>query len=416
MRILVLTDLYPPHVLGGAELSCQGHSEALRARGHEVVVLTSRWSVELPIVEDGVHRLLHYDTTGLADGKPKLPRSALRLRRRYDQVRRAASLERNYGLARRVALAVRPDVAYVWHLGRVSIAPLLAVQDAGIPAVIRLPDYWLAQLRTEICQEPNRLKRWYRGLVSGMGGFSRLDTHCMLANGRALMQEYVQAGFPAAGLRVIPQGIPSSQMLDEGTLPAGRVCGAGGEVALLCAGRLVEAKGIDTAIRALACLANDPGAPPARLDIAGEGEPGYVDGLRALAADLGQAGRVRFLGKLEHAQLVERYATYDAYLFPSRWVEPFGRGVIEAMARGVPVIATDRGGPAEIITNGEDGLLVPIGDPAAMAAAAKRIVTEPELAQRIRRNALATVRARYCSERLIEQVEECLRAAAQPAG
>ena len=77
-------------------------------------------------------------------------------------------------------------------MGCVSISPILAAQDLGIRVVIRLPDYWLAQLRTELCLEPNPLKRRYRAVFSGLGGFGRLDTRHMLPNSRALMQSYVQ--------------------------------------------------------------------------------------------------------------------------------------------------------------------------------------------------------------------------------
>jgi glycogen synthase len=415
VRILVLTDLYPPYYLGGAELSCADHVRRLRARGHDVNVLTSRWGVDRPMTQGNVDRILHYDTTGLAEGVAKWShRGPLRVGRRYDQVRRALSLQRNYRLARARAADFRPDVGYAWHLGRVSIAPLLALQDAGIPIVMRLPDYWLAQLRAEICLEPDRLRRWYRGLVSGMGGFDRLAPRYLFANSWALARSYVEAGYPAKILRVLPEGLSANLLVDDEVLLSRPAPGSGGEVRLFCAGRLVEEKGMDTAIRALACLKGDAGAPRVRLEIAGQGEPEYLGELCTLANHLGVAGRLCFLGALDHASLLETYARQDIYVFPSRWVEPFGRGVIEAMARGTPVIASNRGGPAEIITDGEDGLLVPPNDPAAIAEAVKRLVAQPDLVQRIRRNGLATVRARFCNERLIEQVEECLCAATRP--
>ena len=257
---------------------------------------------------------------------------------------------------------LQPDIAYVWNMQHVSITPILAAQDQGVPTVFRLPDYWLAEMKTALGQEANPLKRWYRGLVIGMGGFGRLDTSHLLPNSRALMQVYLQAGFPADSMHLIPSGIPSALIMAPHESLEWQRPGQNDEGRLVCAGRLADEKGLDVAIKALAHLTGVPGFGQVRLDLIGAGSPAYEAELRDLVAYLGLEARVAFVGQLDHQRLLDRYPLYDAVLVPSRWIEPFSRTVLEAMARGLPVIATNRGGTVEIILDGENGLLVPPDD------------------------------------------------------
>jgi L-malate glycosyltransferase len=101
----------------------------------------------------------------------------------------------------------------------------------------------------------------------------------------------------------------------------------------------------------------------------------YLAHLHQLVAEAGLQSRVSWLGERE--DVPELVGALDVLLLPS-WEEPFGRAVIEAMALGVPVIATDVGGPAEIITDGREGLLVPPRDPVKWAAAIGRLAESPE--------------------------------------
>ena len=76
VRILIMTDLYPPHVMGGAEFSCQSHAEGLQGRGHEVFILTSKWQIEQGKVEGNVYRLLHFDPTYLVLQRSRAKRAS----------------------------------------------------------------------------------------------------------------------------------------------------------------------------------------------------------------------------------------------------------------------------------------------------------------------------------------------------
>ena len=106
------------------------------------------------------------------------------------------------------------------------------------------------------------------------------------------------------------------------------------------------------------------------------GDEAYVASLQALAEERAP-GRVHFVGSL--ADPWSALAGFDVLAVPSRW-EPFGRVAAEGQLAGVPVVATDAGGLPDAITDGVDGLLVPMGDPAELAAALRRVLADPELA------------------------------------
>jgi glycosyltransferase involved in cell wall biosynthesis len=119
-------------------------------------------------------------------------------------------------------------------------------------------------------------------------------------------------------------------------------------------------------------------------------DPAFVEGLRRRARDDGLAGRVRFPGPLSGADLARSYGAADLVVLASR-AETYGMVVTEALARGVPVVATEVGGVPEALGHGDDGtrpgLLVPPGDPAALAAALRAWLGDAGLRRRLRRAA-----------------------------
>ena len=141
-----------------------------------------------------------------------------------------------------------------------------------------------------------------------------------------------------------------------------------------------------TALRAFALVARR--LPQARLFIAGSGPE--LPALRQLTAQLGIAERVEFTGPLDRDAMAALMRRCHVMLNPSR-VDNMPNSVLEAMACGIPVVSTNVGGVPYIIDNGQTGLLVPAGDPQAMAAAALQVLTEPGFAEAIVRGATAAI-------------------------
>lgn len=147
---------------------------------------------------------------------------------------------------------------------------------------------------------------------------------------------------------------------------------------LVTSGRLNREKGFDVVLRALAQVGGGPGAP--HLIVQGTGPERQA--LQDLARDLGLSGRVTFAGFVENPYAILKRA---ALVVQASRREGFGNVLIEAMAAGVPVVATDCPvGPRVILQGGRAGMLVPPDDPAALAAAIRQVLGDPGLAARLR--------------------------------
>jgi glycosyltransferase involved in cell wall biosynthesis len=167
---------------------------------------------------------------------------------------------------------------------------------------------------------------------------------------------------------------------------------------LVFAGRLGPQKSLRVALEA---LAKTDGVD---LVIAGDGAE--RESLERAVDELGLRDRVRFEGAQPRSRVLELFAAADASVLSSSW-ENFPHTVVEALAVGTPVIATATGGVAEVVRDGENGLLVPVGDVDALAAAIARYLADGALQERLRASATASVAA-YAPERVYTELEQTL--------
>lgn len=165
---------------------------------------------------------------------------------------------------------------------------------------------------------------------------------------------------------------------------------------LLAYGRFVPKKGFDRLLHALSAVVG--AGIDAELVLGGDGPERAR--LQALAVDLGLAPRVHMVGWI--GDVAAALAAADAFVLPSL-DEPFGIAVLEAMARGVPVIATGTRGPLEIL-DASCAVLVPIGDAAALAAALRALAADPAAAQALAAAALARYREHYSVEVVVPRI------------
>jgi glycosyltransferase involved in cell wall biosynthesis len=175
---------------------------------------------------------------------------------------------------------------------------------------------------------------------------------------------------------------------------------------LAFAGRITAQKSLRVALEALA------GVDGVALVLAGEGDERPA--LERDVAELGLESRVSFLGAQPRDRVLELFAAADASILSSSW-ENFPHTVVEALAAGTPVLATATGGVAEVVRDGENGLLVPPGDAAALGEAIRRYVGDEELRRRLRAAAAASV-AEYAPDRVFGQLEQTLLRVANTLG
>ncbi|WKN48059.1 glycosyltransferase family 4 protein [Nocardioides sp. Arc9.136] len=198
---------------------------------------------------------------------------------------------------------------------------------------------------------------------------------------------------------VRPGGRPHLVLPPVGTPVSRSATHAGGPLRVLSLARLAPWKGQDVLLRAFATQLKGGSA---RLTIAGAalfGEQDFEAALRVLAAELGVEDQVTFVGQVDDVE--ELLVTHDVVVHSSVIPEPFGLVVTEGMAAGCVVVATSPGGPAEVITHGVTGLLVPGGDVDAMAGALRRVeAMSPAERQQMGRAAREVVRRAYAPDAL----------------
>ena len=163
-----------------------------------------------------------------------------------------------------------------------------------------------------------------------------------------------------------------------------------------CFGRIRPQKGTDVLVEAL--LALMPARPDLRALIVGRtDEAGFAEALRGRVAAAGLADRFRWVDRLSWEALADHHAAMDLYAAPQRW-EGFGLTPLEAMAAGVPVVATTVGAFPDLILDGETGALVPPDDAGAMAAAMAALLDDAGRREAMGRAARAHVEARHAIE------------------
>ena len=190
-------------------------------------------------------------------------------------------------------------------------------------------------------------------------------------------------------LAVIRNGIDTARFAYRGPAPDGPV---------VTVGRLVPAKGIDTLLRAAVRIA--PHWPGFRLEVAGDGVA--YQALEALAAELGLADRVRFLGNVQDVPGL--LARASALALPSL-SEGISLTLLEAAARGLPIVATRVGGNPEVVEEGVTGRLVAPGDPTEMAAALMALGADPDRARAMGRAGRDRVERLFDVRRMVAEYE-----------
>jgi glycosyltransferase involved in cell wall biosynthesis len=209
-------------------------------------------------------------------------------------------------------------------------------------------------------------------------------------------------GARAARCAVIPNGVDLSRFENGTQWPLRAELGVQhGEVLIGAVGNIRAPKSYDVLLRAVHALKKR--GVRFRLAIAGEGSGSLFDQLLALRRELDLEREVTFLGLRSDVAAI--MASLDVYVLSST-TEGFSIACIEALAAGTPVVATRSGGPQEIIEHEHSGVLVPVQDPSALAAAIERIVNDPSLAGRLKVNGLARVKSRYTLQAMLAAYEQ----------
>jgi glycogen synthase len=392
MRLLVVTNYYPPHFVGGYELGCKDIVEALKKRGHSVDVLTSN---------DGATK---------AAGEPNVSRS-LRLKSRE---RSFLQLAQNVVALTRALVRTKPDVVYFWNQAGLSFWLAPFARMLGYRCVFFISDTsfvsWRigAFLRRFLGSVPSWAKSKKLGNSFLMHGRSIIrGVHCQFSSS-FLLRLCQNAGECEAGEgMVIHWGIdprifaPSNSSTRH--LPGLR---------LLYVGQIIPEKGVHTAIEAVAQLLASKAGNITLTIVGGTSKPAYLEELKNDVRKRNLANAIQFVGKKERLELVQIYHSHDLLILPSVWEEPFAITPLEAIACGLAVVATTTGGSSEIFRDRENSMVFPAGNANACAVAIAKIQTEPGLHERIRQQGMNDVATNFTLDRMVERIEADLAAVA----
>lgn len=379
MRIALISSSYHPYP-GGVEEHTRNVARELRAVGHRVVVWT---------VDRGEHLgIRHLEGIEVRYLPTPLPSGSL-----LGVLRFGARLPHALWRWGSALLALRPKVLHVQCFGPNGVYALLAHHFTRIPLVISAHGETFMDEHDVF--STSRLLRW--SLMRSLREASTV-TGCS-----TIVLEDLRHRFGLDGGAVIPNGVdPDEGMpLPQRPIPTP---GADGPVRVFALARLVSVKGIDLLIRAFAAADLPTGS---LLVIGGDGPE--LEPLRALARECGVEARCDFLGELDRTAVARQMDEATIAVVPSR-IEAFGIVVLEVWRAGTPLIATRNGGPADIVTDEVDGLLVDPEDTGAFAATLVRLAADADLRERLgaagRRSVTAYTWQRTASdyERIYEAV------------
>ena len=228
---------------------------------------------------------------------------------------------------------------------------------------------------------------------------------CIVANSNAVREWLLKQGLGRYDIRVIPNGIaiPQKRNRKDGLPVRAELNIEPTAPVIAVVGRLVRTKGLEFFLEAAAAVAAR--FDSARFLIVGGAcaEPEYRTELEKRAAALNLTGRVIFTGQREDVSQI--MSETDISVLPSL-SESFSNAVLESMAHGLPVIATSVGGNPEIISDGENGVLIPPKDASALARSMIRLLESREFARRLGESARERVMREYSLERLLRRTED----------
>jgi glycosyltransferase involved in cell wall biosynthesis len=285
----------------------------------------------------------------------------------------------------RIFAKERPDVVHA-HTYKAGVLASMAGRIAGVPAVVFTPHGHIFSRGAGIPGVPGGLQlealRWItraaQGCADRITALSEPD----------LEQQVALRLSPASKYLVVRNGIDVERFIRP------RVRLFEGAPVIGAVGRFSSEKGHRVLIQAMSLVRR--ALPQARLVLVGYGE---LEGeLRGRAAGLGLDGAVTFAGERDSAEVL---GAFDLFVQPSLY-ESQGLALLEAMAAGVPAIASDVGGVGDVVRHEETGLLVPPAEPDALAAAIVRLANAPDLAQRLTQGASRRVREHFSLETMVD--------------
>jgi glycosyltransferase involved in cell wall biosynthesis len=404
MRILIISNLYPPYYIGGYEIGCYDVVEALKAKGHEIKVLTSKYGIKKATIEKDVYRLLD---TELEWENTKFFKSFLN---RFKLLKKEII---NPRIFKHLYISFKPDIIYAWKIEGISISIILLAQKLNTPIYFYVFDTWISHIEKDYWytlwhrKSKNKIKQIIKkSIYPIINIFIPIPTGSLILNNVQFASNYLKNYVEKSDKKikkgeVIYWGIDINKFsykLSVNHYPK-----------LLYVGQIVYHKGINTLVETMKILVKKYGYISLKLTIVGKSTKiDYVKSIQNLIHSYKLENNVDFLGFIYRKQLPHIYHEHDILIFPSIWEEPFGITIIEAMASGLAVVGTATGGSTEILEDGINSLVFQKEDTENCAMQIKKLLDKPALLEKIRINGRTTVIEKFNFENTIKKIENSL--------
>lgn len=451
MKILLTTLLFLPEYFAGTEILTYSTAKELQRLGHEVHVLTG-FPGRKDLTDSERFDSYEYDEIPVT----RFHHADVPMGGEWDVL----EMEYNNRFVGKwfegFLEELQPDIVHAFHLARVSASLLDVCREAGVPTVITPTDFWLVcpayLLRLpngSCCHGPDKysvncirhldyidkpdeltivkkVPDWFvisAALFARMGLLPRKRFSFIYAATKR--PAFLMQRLNSVAKVVLPSKVMENVLLENGlnrkravfssfglnldTIPETLVRGDSALLRVGFIGSLYEHKGIQVLLKAIRLL---PKNAACVLKIYGENstQPEFMETLHALSAD---DPRITFCGTFTNNLIGKIFAGIDVLVVPSIWLENTPLVIYSAMAARCPVICSDLDGMSEVVRHGENGLLFPAGDEAALAAALQMLFTEPELLVRLSSGCKRPKSIREYTAELVSVYREVLDNAAQ---
>lgn len=392
LRIVMVSNLCPPDFDGGFEMRAFQIASALRARGHNVQLVTSKYRPTFKGEQTDpswVHRILDYVEKG-ESGPERFRRFLAALPKSVEN----AAVLNSYLDGQEF------DLAYLFGLHRIGLATHVPLVERGIPVLWHAGDPFLAR-QLKIWPHKAPPYRWMLNTVYKTARDMELrgDYRHIAFVSAKLRDYYYAAGLKPDGAYVIPRGVDFTLGKDierQREQPP----------LFFQACRLHAQKGPHITIAAAAKLAANHPELKWKVEIAGAPEhPRYRDELLATIKKDGLQDRVSLIGQLPRAEVVEKMRTATALIHASIFEDPFANTIVETLGAGTPLIGSDIGSIREVVAADESALLFQPGNSDELASQMERILTEPDLANRLAKAGVQVIQERYTMDRILDLTE-----------
>jgi glycosyltransferase involved in cell wall biosynthesis len=393
MRICFISNLYPPYVIGGAEINVQREAEGLAQRGNEVSIITTSPSRKQSTIETigsvKVYRISPFNLYMPFESreKPNIVKPLWHLIDLWNP--------HSYKLVESILLKEKPHVVHINNYKGLSLSIFTIAKKLNIPTIFTAYDYSLLCMRAnlirpsgEICTHPvvtcdmyNRIqKHLVNRKINILTSATQFVLDKLIANGLFRDTRAVK----------LPWGIKVTNRRERKSYDI---------IDILYVGQVIKAKGVHVLIDSIKKL----NQRNVRLHILGKGQD--IEHMKKLSNG---DTRINFHGFIPNEELAKFYQEANLVVVPSVWYEVFGLINIEAFSYGTPVIASNIGGLPELIEEGHNGHVFQPGNSEELSAILESLVSNPDRLRRLEEGAFSSSK-KYAIEEHIKKLEELYR-------